>query len=135
GGGVGARGGTSSGDLAAKGHGARVLLFGHATGMKETSRKGGSGMAFFTLEDMEGTVEVTVFPEPFKTAAACLRSGEAVLVRGRVDDGDKGRVVLAEDVRLLEQALAESAGRPRPASGSTEPSACRLRRAPSDEPR
>src|SRR5438270_8087910 len=104
---------TTSGDLAAKGHGSRVLLFGHANGLKETSTKGGNRMAFFTLEDMDGTVEVTVFPEPFKSAAACLRSGEAVLVRGRVDDGDKGRVVLAEDVRLLPQALAESDGRSR----------------------
>jgi len=125
---------TTSADLAAKGHGARVILFGHAAGLKETSTKGGNRMAFFTLEDMEGTVEVTVFPEPFKTAAACLRSGEAVLVRGRVDDGDKGRVVLAEDVRLLEQALAESAGRPRPASGPVEPSACRIRVAPGEDP-
>jgi DNA polymerase III subunit alpha len=125
---------TTSADLAAKGHGARVILFGHAASLKETSTKGGNRMAFFTLEDMEGTVEVTVFPEPFKTAAACLRSGEAVLVRGRVDDGDKGRVVLAEDVRLLEQALAESAGRPRPASGPVEPSACRIRVAPGEDP-
>jgi DNA polymerase III subunit alpha len=125
---------TTSADLAAKGHGARVILFGHAAALKETSTKGGNRMAFFTLEDMEGTVEVTVFPEPFKTAAACLRSGEAVLVRGRVDDGDKGRVVLAEDVRLLEQALAESAGRPRPGSGPVEPSACRIRVAPGEDP-
>jgi DNA polymerase-3 subunit alpha len=92
-------------------------------------------MAFFTLEDMEGTVEVTVFPEPFKSAAACLRSGEAVLVRGRVDDGDKGRVVLAEDVRLLEQALADSANRPRNGGGAPEPSACRIRVAPGEDPK
>src|SRR5207245_5133582 len=94
---------TTSADLAAKGHGARVVLFGHAVGLKETSTKGGNRMAFFTLEDMDGAVEVTVFPEPFKAAAAHLRSRDAVLVRGRVDDGEKGRVVLAEDVRLLEQ--------------------------------
>jgi DNA polymerase-3 subunit alpha len=124
---------TTSADLAAKGHGARVLLFGHATGLKETSTKGGNRMAFFTLEDMEGTIEVTVFPEPFRSAAACLRSGEAVLVWGRVDDGDKGRVVLAEDVRLLDQALAESSGRPSTASAA-EPSACRIRVAPGEDP-
>ena len=35
----------------------------------------------------------------------------AVLVRGRVDDSDKGRVILAEDVRLLETALGEGGGR------------------------
>jgi len=124
---------TTSAELAAKGHGARVLLFGHATGLKETSTKGGNRMAFFTLEDMEGTVEVTVFPEPFKSAAACLRSGEAVLVRGRVDDGDKGRVVLAEDVRLLEQALADYGSRPKN-GGVNEPNACRIRVAPGEEP-
>src|SRR5438132_8469246 len=124
---------TTSADLAAKGHGARVILFGLANGLKETSTKGGNRMAFFTLEDMEGTVEVTVFPEPFKTAAACLRSGEAVLVRGRVDDGDKGRVVLAEDVRLLEQALAESGGRPKN-GGVSEPNACRIRVTPGEDP-
>jgi DNA polymerase-3 subunit alpha len=125
---------TTSADLAAKGHGSRVLLFGHATGLKETSTKGGNRMAFFTLEDMDGTVEVTVFPEPFKSAAACLRSSEAVLVRGRVDDGDKGRVVLAEDVRLLEQALAESGGRPRNGGGVSEPNACRIRVTPGEDP-
>jgi len=124
---------TTSADLAAKGHGARVLLFGHATGLKETSTKGGNRMAFFTLEDMEGTVEVTVFPEPFKSAAACLRSGEAVLVRGRVDDGDKGRVVLAEDVRLLEQALADYGSRPKN-GGVSEPNACRIRVTPGEDP-
>src|SRR5262245_4654615 len=124
---------TTSADLAAKGHGSRVLLFGHATGLKETSTKGGNRMAFFTLEDMEGTVEITVFPEPFKSAAACLRSGEAVLVRGRVDDGDKGRVVLAEDVRLLEQALADGGARPKN-GGVSEPNACRIRVAPGEDP-
>jgi DNA polymerase III subunit alpha len=125
---------TTSADLAAKGHGARVLLFGHATGLKETSTKGGNRMAFFTLEDMDGTFEITVFPEPFKSAAPCLRSGEAVLVRGRVDDGDKGRVVLAEDVRLLEQALTESSGRPRNGGGPSEPNACRIRVTPGEDP-
>jgi hypothetical protein len=51
-----------------------------------------------------------------------------------VDDGDKGRVVLAEDVRLLEQALAESAGS-RPKNGAvSEPNACRIRFAPGEDP-
>ena len=121
---------TTSGDLAAKGHGARVILFGHPTGLKETSTKSGNRMAFFTLEDMDGTVDITVFPEPFKAAAPCLRSREALLVRGRVDDGEKGRVVLAEDIRLLEQALAESSGRPRNGGAAPEPNACRIRVAP-----
>src|SRR5881628_672664 len=122
---------TTTAELATKGHGARVLLFGHATGLKETSTKSGNRMAFFTLEDMDGTVEVTVFPEPYKAAAACLSSREALLVRGRVDDGEKGRVVLADDIRPLEEALAENGGRHRVAAG--EPNACRIRLAVATE--
>src|SRR5207245_2208312 len=126
---------TTTAELAAKGHAARVLLFGHPTGLKATSTKSGNRMAFFTLEDMDGTVDITVFPEPFKAAAPCLHSREALLVRGRVDDGEKGRVVLAEDIRLLEQALAESSGRPRNGGAAPEPNACRIRVAPGADAR
>jgi len=68
-------------------------------------------------------VDVTVFPEPYKAAALLLRAREPVVVRGRVDDSDKGRVVLAEDVRPLEQSMA-SGGR---AKNGGEPTACRVR--------
>ncbi len=115
---------TSSADLANRSHGARVTLFGHVAALKETATKSGNRMGFLTLEDMAGTVEVTIFPEPFKAAAPLLRSREPVVVRGRVDDSDKGRVVLAEDVRPLEQSLATGGGRPR---SDAEPSACRVR--------
>ncbi len=113
---------TSTADLAAKGHGAKVALFGHVAALKETATKSGNRMAFFTLEDMAGTVEVTVFPEPFKAAAPYLRARDPLVVRGRVDDGDKGRVILADDIRILDQSLAN-----KPKSGAGEPSACRLR--------
>jgi DNA polymerase III subunit alpha len=114
---------TSSAELANRSHGARVTLFGHVAAIKETATKSGNRMAFLTLEDMAGTVDVTVFPEPYKAAAPLLRSREPVVVRGRVDDSDKGRVVLAEDVRPLEQSMAGGA-RPRPGG---EPTACRVR--------
>src|SRR5881628_2130487 len=123
---------TTTAELATKGHGARVLLFGHATGLKETSTKSGNRMAFFTLEDMDGTVDVTVFPEPYKAGAAGLHSREALLVRGRVDDGEKGRVVLADDIRPLEQALAETTGRH--SVGAAEANACRIRVAAATAP-
>jgi DNA polymerase-3 subunit alpha len=115
---------TSSAELVNRGHGARVILFGHVAALKETATKSGNRMGFVTLEDMTGTVEVTVFPEPYKAAAPWLRGREPVVVRGRVDDGDKGRVVLAEDVRPLEQSLAAGGGRPR---NGGEPTACRVR--------
>jgi hypothetical protein len=50
-------------------------------------------------------------------------------VRGRIDDGDKGLVVLAEDVKLLEQTLA-AAGKVVSGQGTAPaavPNACRVR--------
>jgi DNA polymerase III subunit alpha len=114
---------TSTAELAGRSHGARVTLFGHVAALKETATKSGNRMAFLTLEDMAGTVEITVFPEPYKLAAPYLRGREPIVVRGRVDDSDKGRVVLAEDVRLLEQSLA-GGGRARDGGEAT---ACRVR--------
>ena len=124
---------TSTSEIAAKSAGARVLLFGQVAALKETATKSGSRMAFVTLEDMVGTVEVTVFPEPFKAAAEHLRGRQPVLVRGRIDDADKGRVVLADDIRPLEAALAAD-GRGAVKS-SSEPNAVRVRIRPAGDPR
>ncbi len=125
------KGATVSGELASRPTGAKVFLFGHVVALKETSTKSGNRMAFVTLEDTEGTVEVTVFPEPFKAAAEQLRSREPLWIRGRIDDGDKGRGVLAEDVRLLETVLGETGSAPAP---PTEPNALRVRVAAGGEP-
>ncbi len=116
---------TTTSDLAGKSAGGRVLLFGQVAALKETSTKSGNRMAFVTLEDMEGTVEVTVFPEAFKASVEHLRGREPLLVRGRVDDSDRGRSVLAEDVRTLERVLAENGARSATTPG--EPNAVRIR--------
>jgi DNA polymerase-3 subunit alpha len=111
---------TQTADLGAKGSGARVTLCGQVTTMKEIPTKSGDRMAFVTLEDMDGTVELTVFPAVFRGASTLLRGRDPILVKGRVDDTDKGRVVLAEEIRPLEQALDGAAMEPR------APQCCRL---------
>src|SRR5712691_7354522 len=124
---------TSTSEIAARSAGARVLLFGQVAALKETATKSGNRMAFLTLEDMAGTVEVTVFPETFKAAAEHLRGREPVLVRGRIDDADKGRVVLAEDIRPLAAALAADSRGAVKATG--EPNALRVRVRPGADPK
>jgi DNA polymerase-3 subunit alpha len=126
------KGATVSGDLASRPTGSRVWLFGHVVALKETSTKSGNRMAFVTLEDTEGTIEVTIFPEPFKATAEALRSREPLWIRGRIDDGDKGRGVLAEEVRMLEAVLGERGG---VATSAGEPNALRVRVAPGADPR
>lgn len=92
-------------DLAGRSTGSRVLLLGQVSAFTENSTKSGNRMAFATLELVDGSVPLTIFPEPYRTCAAALRHKGPVVVKGRADDSDKGRVVLAEEIKPLEEAL------------------------------
>ncbi len=66
-------------------NGAEVKICGLVGGLKEIVTKKGDRMAFLTLEDMKGFVEVILFPEVFKAALPSLRGGDPLLVRGTLD--------------------------------------------------
>ncbi len=104
-------------DLASREDGARVVLCGLVGAIREINTKNGDRMAFATLEDMDGAIEITIFPETFRQSAGHLRSGVPLLVRGRVEGSTATRKLLAEDIRLL--AAHGEAG--------AAPSACRVR--------
>jgi DNA polymerase-3 subunit alpha len=70
----------------------------------------GERMASFLLEDLEGGVEVLVFPETYKKVAARLADDQVVLVKGRPEVQDDGAArLLASDVLPLEQARLSEA--------------------------
>lgn len=118
---------TSIAALGSRGVGSRITLFGHVTALKEIPTKSGDRMAFATLEDMAGSVEITVFPGPFRTAAPLLRSRAPILIRGRVDETERGRVVLAEEIQPLEGAVPARAASPEPFEPPRRPRTCRIR--------
>jgi DNA polymerase III subunit alpha len=95
-------------DLAARATGARVLLLGQVSAFSESTTKSGNRMAFATLELVDGSVPLTIFPEPYRSCAGALRHKGPVIVRGRADDSDKGRVVLAEEIKPLEDAMGHA---------------------------
>jgi len=66
-------------------NGAEVKICGLVSGLKEIVTKKGDRMAFLTLEDMKGFVEVILFPEVFKAALPCLRGGDPLVVKGTLD--------------------------------------------------
>jgi DNA polymerase-3 subunit alpha len=98
-------GALNAADLAARATGARVLLLGQVSAFTESATKSGNRMAFATLELVDGSVPLTIFPEPYRTCAGALRHKGPVIVKGRADDSDKGRVVLAEEIKPLEDAV------------------------------
>jgi DNA polymerase-3 subunit alpha len=86
-----------------------VLLLGQVSAFSESTTKSGNRMAFATLELVDGSIPLTIFPEPYRSCAGALRHKGPVIVRGRADDSDKGRVVLAEEIKPLEEAMGNLA--------------------------
>jgi DNA polymerase-3 subunit alpha len=122
-------GAATAAELAARPAASRVLLLGQISAFTENSTKSGNRMAFATLELVDGAVPLTIFPEPYRACGGSLRHRGPVLVRGRTDDSDKGRVVLAEEIRPLDEAMAGTrpADNGRGAVGDGHPHTCRIR--------
>jgi DNA polymerase-3 subunit alpha len=78
-----------------------VKICGLVSGLKEIMTKKGDRMAFMTLEDMKGFVEVILFPEVFKAALPYLRGGDPVLVRGTLDLSEEHVKIKGMEIRSL----------------------------------
>jgi DNA polymerase-3 subunit alpha len=85
-----------------------VKVGGMISGAKKIRTRSGSTMMFATLDDLEGQIEVVVFEKALAAAEGVLADDEIVLVRGRVDKKDAGKVcVIVQDVSRFEATDAE----------------------------
>ncbi len=66
-----------------------VKICGIVAGLKETITKKGDRMAFVTLEDLSGFVEVVIFSDIYLTAAELLKGEEPILVTGILEVGEE----------------------------------------------
>ncbi|MEY2765373.1 MAG: polymerase alpha subunit, partial [Actinomycetota bacterium] len=78
-------------------------LGGVISGVDRKFTRKGEQMATFTLEDLAGSVEVTVFPRLFATQGHLVVDDQIVVVRGRLDRRDESRsVFMASDVSVVD---------------------------------
>ena len=90
---------------------AEIRIGGLVTGLKEKMTRRGEKMAIWTLEDLEGTVEVVVFPKSLPENRVTLASPEPVFLVGRLKFEDQGMKIHAEEVFRMEnvrERLAKS---------------------------
>jgi DNA polymerase-3 subunit alpha len=80
-----------------------VSVCGIVTGIKLLNTRKGDRMAFVTLEDLSGFVEMVVFPETYTQCAALLNSEDALLVKGTVDVGEDACKILVNEVMSLKE--------------------------------
>jgi DNA polymerase III subunit alpha len=84
--------------LAERKDGEWVTAGGIITQAKKIRTKKGDPMMFATLDDLEGAIEVLIFGKALAEYEGALGVDEVVLVRGRVDHGDKGTSLIAQTV-------------------------------------
>jgi DNA polymerase III subunit alpha len=78
-----------------------VVVGGLVGGFKRSLTRSGSTMAFLTLEDLTGSVEVLVFPRAYEQQGFALKRDAVVLLRGKVDISEQSVKLLCDEVLPL----------------------------------
>ena len=81
-----------------------VRLAGLVKSSKEITTKKGDRMAFVTLEDLTGTIEVTVFSDLYAQVRDLLQSGDPLIVVGVREGDEDNPKVLAKEIHHIEEA-------------------------------
>ena len=88
--------------------GAKEIVGGMITSKTIKYTKNNKTMAFFTVEDLMGTVEVVVFPRDYEKNQAYIQEDNKVFVRGRVsEEDDNASKLICEEVISFEQTKRE----------------------------
>lgn len=79
--------------------GTEVIVGGIVTAVKKHYTKSNQQMAFVTLEDLYGTIDIIVFPAIYTNVSAFLTENNIILVKGRASvSEDKGSSILANAI-------------------------------------
>ncbi|MDP9293995.1 MAG: DNA polymerase III subunit alpha [Actinomycetota bacterium] len=85
-----------------------IRIGGMVTAAKKIRTRTGSQVMFATVDDLEGAVEVVVFEKALATAESAMALDEIVLVRGRVDHKEAGKVcVVVQEVERFDPSDEE----------------------------
>lgn len=93
------------------------------TNVRLKSTKNGSMMAYVTVEDVSGGIEVVVFPRTLQQASAYLREDNAVLLNGRIDarEDEAPKLIANEVVALTEEHVQALEDRAHPERAAMTP--------------
>lgn len=78
------------------------------TAVRLRSTRNGSMMAYVTVEDTTGSIELVVFPRTLEQSGAYLKEDNAVLLTGRIDarEDEAPKIVASEAVPLTEEYVS-----------------------------
>ncbi len=97
----------SIGEVASKSDGSWVTVGGIVTEYRKLKTRSGSMMAFATLSDIESEIELIVFKADQSEKAGAIQPDAVVLVKGRVDQTEKGAKIVVQGAGTFDPSEAE----------------------------
>ena len=94
-----------SGTITARGDKDAVSFGGVVSNIREVTTKRKDVMAYVTIEDLKGSVNVIFFADVYKNYLSLLRSDEPVLVKGTIDMAEDALKVIAQEISFLKDAV------------------------------
>ncbi|HTW13091.1 MAG TPA: DNA polymerase III subunit alpha, partial [Solirubrobacteraceae bacterium] len=108
--------------------GERVTVGGMISQVKRLRTKKGDPMAFATLEDLSGSVELLIFADTLEECGEAVAQDAVVLVKGKLDHKDAARpTVVVSTVERFEPSEEELAAAEKEATRVVTPGALRIR--------
>ncbi len=108
-------------DVGGRKDGEWVRIGGMVAAAKKIRTRAGATMMFATVDDLEGSVELRVFEKTLAAAEGALAEDNIVLIRGKVDLMEAGKVcVLVTEATLFAPSDAEIAHAKAAAAGQAE---------------
>jgi DNA polymerase III alpha subunit len=92
-------------------HEEKVRVAGLVTVVRPYSTKAGKAMGFVTIEDIQGTIELVLFPRTWDKYRDQMKDGQIIIVEGKVDTGSTPPKILADVIRT-EIKVTSSADQP-----------------------
>ncbi len=87
--------------------GRRIKVGGIITEVRRITTKRGDSMAFLKVEDFDGTIDVTLFPNVFSKSFGVALVDEVVVIEGRVDSSNDTPTVLADRITAADSYTAD----------------------------
>lgn len=85
-------------------NGRQLSIGGIAIKIKTQATRKGKLMAYLTLEDLTGFVEIVVFPDVLKASEPFLKIDHLILIKGHIDSSNETTKIIAKEILPLTKA-------------------------------
>ncbi len=102
-------------------NGKAVTMAGVVTNLRPYQTKKGDAMGFVSVEDLQGHLELVIFPKVWKDVSRWLKLEQIVVIRGKVDAKEGSAKILVDSLSSEFKVTRAAAPAARPASAPSAP--------------